>query len=197
MAGQNISKTDPKTREILSLLAAGVLLTASLFMPGAAVVAGAIAKAQSRAEWKNSQKEWEKFNLHRLRQVIKRMQQVKYIEISEVADLPAISITEKGKKKLLQFKVEDMKLDEKTWDGKWRLIIYDVVVAKRTQAEQFRRALLRLRILKLQKSVYLTPFKCEEEIEYLRQFYGIGDEVIILTAGNLENESAYRHYFGI
>lgn len=90
-----------------------------------------------------------------------------------------------------------MALNEQGWDGKWRLVIYDVAKAKRVQSELFRLALTRLRLLRLQKSVYLTPFPCQNEIEYLRQFYTIGTEVQILTVGQLENEPAYRSYFGL
>ena len=89
-----------------------------------------------------------------------------------------------------------MVLDESSWDGKWRLIIYDVASTKRANSEMFRTILNKLRFLKLQRSVYLTPFKCEDEIEYLRLLFDIGNEVQILKVGSLENEAAYRRYFG-
>ena len=89
-----------------------------------------------------------------------------------------------------------MELERKT-DGKWRVIIYDVANLKRYQRDLFRQTLERLKLRRLQESVYLTPFVCEDEIEYLRQAFQIGNEVQILKVSKLENEKAYREYFGI
>lgn len=190
-------KTDPKTKEVLMLLGAGVFLAASIVFPGLPMVVKPFIDAAKEAERNKRQREWEKFNLWRLRQVIKRMQESKLVEIKEEEGAPIIKITGKGKQKLLRYKIEEMKLDDSNWDGKWRLIIYDVAKTKRANSEMFRTMLNKLNILKLQKSVYLTPFKCEDEIEYLRIFFDIGTEVQILKVGSLENESAYRRYFGI
>lgn len=190
-------KIDPKAKEVLMLLGAGAFLAASIIFPGLPMAAKPFIDAAKEADRNKRQKEWEKFNLWRLRQVIKRMQNSKLVEIKEKEGIPIIKITDRGKQKLLKYKVDEMVLDESNWDGKWRLIIYDVASTKRANSEMFRTMLNKLRFLKLQKSVYLTPFKCEDEIEYLRLLFEIGNEVQILKVGSLENEAAYRHYFGI
>lgn len=190
-------KIDPKSHDVLLLLATGTILVTSIVFPGIAMAAGQIVKMQKRAQWEKSKREWEKFNSYRLRQIIKRMQQQKYIEIVEIDNVPIIRILEKGKKRLLRYDIEQIKLDETFWDRKWRLIIYDVKSMKRAQSEMFRRALLKLKLLKIQNSVYLTPFRCENEIEYLRQLFDIGKEVQIVTVRRLENEPVYRKYFDI
>ena len=193
----NQVKIDPKTKEVLILLGAGAFLAASIIFPGLPMVAKPFINAAKEANRNKSQKEWEKFNLWRLRQVVKRMQSSKLVEIKEEKSIPIIKITQKGKQKLLRYKIDEMALDESSWDGKWRLIIYDVANTKRAHSEMFRTMLNKLKFLKLQRSVYLTPFKCEDEIEYLRLLFGIGNEVQILKVGSLENEMAYRRYFGI
>ncbi|OGD84517.1 hypothetical protein A3B51_02305 [Candidatus Curtissbacteria bacterium RIFCSPLOWO2_01_FULL_41_18] len=193
----NQVKIDPKTKEVLILLGAGAFLAASIIFPGLPMVAKPFINAAKEANRNKRQKEWEKFNLWRLRQVVKRMQSSKLVEIKEEKSIPIIKITQKGKQKLLRYKIDEMALDESSWDGKWRLIIYDVANTKRAHSEMFRTMLNKLKFLKLQRSVYLTPFKCEDEIEYLRLLFGIGNEVQILKVGSLENEMAYRRYFGI
>ena len=190
-------KIDPKTKEVLILLGAGAFLAASIIFPGLPMAAKPFIDVAKEANRNKRQKEWEKFNLWRLRQVIKRMQHSKLVEIKEEQGIPIIKITHRGKQKLLRYKVDEMALDELNWDGKWRLVIYDVQTGKRANSEMFRTMLNKLRFLKLQKSVYLTPFKCEDEIEYLRLLFEIGNEVQILKVGSLENEAAYRRYFGI
>ena len=190
-------KVDPKVKDVLLLLGVGTFLAASIVFPGLPLIARPLIKSLNDAKRAKDQKEWEKYNQWRLRQIIKRMQNSKYVEIKEENDMQLVKITKKGREKLLKYDIEKMQLDESSWDGKWRLIIYDVITPKRNNSEMFRRTITNLKLLKLQKSVYLTPFRCEDEIEYLRQVFEIGNEVLILTVKNLENEEAYRKYFGI
>lgn len=181
-------KIDPKVKDVLKLLAAGAILTTVVLFPGIAAVAPLIEAEKRRRE----RKEWEKFNLWRLRQVIKRLESQKIVEIKD----DVVKITNRGKKRLLKFNLDNIKLKGKT-DGKWRLIIYDIANLKKPQRELFRETLKRLKFLGLQESVYLTPFVCDDEIEYLRQLFDIGDEVVVLRVEGIENEQAYNRYFGI
>lgn len=193
----NINRVDPKVKDILVLLGAGTFLAASLALPGLPVLAKAVIDLKNESQREKRVREWNKYNLWRLRQIIKRMHDTKYIEVFDDNGVSAVRLTEEGKKKLFKYNLEDISLDESSWDGKWRLIIYDVALAKKSQSEMFRRTLNKLKLLKLQKSVYLTPFKCEDQIEYLRQIFDIGQETLILKVGSIENEAAYRKYFGI
>ncbi len=190
-------KVDPKVKDVLLLLGAGTFLAASVVFPGLPIIAKPFIKSAQDSKRKKGQKEWEKYNIWRLRQIVKRMQNSNFVEIKEENGIQVVKITKRGKDKLLQFDIKKMQLDESSWDGKWRLIVYDVRTSRRKNSEMFRQAITNLKLHKLQKSVYLTPFKCEDEIEYLRQVFEIGNEVLILTVRNLENEEAYRKYFGI
>lgn len=184
-------KYSPKIKDILLLLGAGTFLTAAIIMPGLPAVLKPILDAKQRKE----KDEWKKFNTWRLRQVLKRMNQQKLIEIDYEKEIPVIKISEKGKQRLLKFDIEEIKLNENHWDGKWRIIVYDIFSKKRQERELFRKTLKRLKFLQLQKSVYLTPFPCQNEIEYLRQICNIGKEVLILTVSGFENDQAYMEYF--
>jgi len=181
-------KINPKVKEVLKLLAAGVILTTVVLFPGIAALGPLIKEEQEKRE----RKEWEKFNLRRLKQVIKRLEMQKEIEITN----GIVKITEKGKKKILKYNLDDMTLKRKT-DGKWRVIVYDIANLKKFQRELFRETLKRLKFLRLQKSVYITPFVCDDEIEYLRQVFDIGSEVLVLRVAEIENAQVYKRYFGI
>jgi CRISPR/Cas system-associated endoribonuclease Cas2 len=77
------------------------------------------------------------------------------------------------------------------------VIVYDIANLKKFQRELFRETLKRLNFLRLQKSVYITPFVCDDEIEYLRQVFDIGSEVLVLRVAEIENAQVYKIYFGI
>lgn len=185
----NEEKFDPKVKDVLKLLGGGTVLAASFVMPGAA---GVVLKEYKQYKKDKDEKEWKKFNLWRLKQVIKRLEKQKIVEFRD----GGVQLTEKGKRKILKFDLDDMQLKRKT-DGKWRLIIYDIADFRKKERDFFREILKRMKFLKLQQSIYLTPYVCEDEIEYLKQMFGVGQEVQILKVTGIEKEKYYKEYFGI
>jgi hypothetical protein len=186
----------PTSKEILLLLGVGTLLAASTVLPGLGVAAGAIIKAKKQHDFDQDQKAWKKFNIYLLRRNLKRLQAQKIVGLVNKNGQEVIKLTKKGHTKYLQLKLEDISYKSKSWDGKWRLVIYDVAKLKRAQQECFRRMLKQMNFHLLQKSVYLTPYRCEETIEYLREYFNLGEEVLFLEISKLENENHYKQYFG-
>lgn len=187
----------PTNKEIVYLLGMGTLLVGSIIFPGLALAGGAIVRAKKRHDFEQVQKQWKKFNLSLLKRNLKRLQQQQIVDIIEKDGQEIIKLTEKGRSQYLKFKLEELSLKGKPWDGKWRLVIYDISKLKRSAQENFRRILKRINFLQIQKSVYLTPFKCQEEIEYLRQYLNLADEVLYFEVSKIENEKYYKEYFGL
>lgn len=187
----------PSTKEILYLLGMGTLLVGSIIMPGLGIAAGSLYRAKRKYDWAQDQKEWKKFNIKLLRRNLRRLQDQKIIEIINENNQEIIKLTQKGHTKYLRFKLEDLSLKGKSWDGKWHLVIYDISKLKRSAQESFRRVLKQINFFPLQKSVYLTPYKCKEEIDYLREYFNLSEEVLLMEISKLENESYYKQYFGI
>lgn len=191
------NKINPTSKEILKLLGIGAVVTASVLMPGLPMALKPVLDLQKRKK-KYNQKYWSKYNYSRLNQLLKRLYAQKVIDIFEENGIPLIKLTEKGKTKLIKINLEEITLQKSPkWDGKWRLVIYDVKKDKRSMGEVFRRFLRKLYFLKLQRSVYLTPFPCKDEIEFLRQYHSLGKEVLYIEANKLENEEAYKGFFGV
>lgn len=187
----------PNIREIIYLLGMGTLLLGTILMPGLGYAAGAIARAKRASDWKADQKEWKKFNQHLLKRNLKRLRDQKIVEIIEKDDQEIVKLTQKGHTKYLKFKLEELSLQGKRWDGKWRIVIYDIAKFKKNQVSAFRNILKYINFFRLQKSVYLTPYPCEEQIIYLREYFGIGEEVLLIRADKIENENFYKQYFGL
>ena len=181
-------RINPKVKDVLILLGAGSFLAASLIMPGLPIVLKPILEENKRRETA----EWEKYNLPRLKTLIKRLEAQKIVTITD----EGVKITEKGSLKILKYNLEDMEISRKR-DGKWRVIIYDISNLKKYQRDLFRSTIEKLHFLRLQESVYITPFVCDKEIEFLRQMFDVGKEVLLLKVKEIENEEAYRKYFKI
>lgn len=191
------NKPYPNNKEILYLLGMGALLTGAILIPGLGLAAGAIYKAKRKTDWNTTQKQWQRFNLSLLRRNINRLHQQKVIEIIEQNGQEIIKLTQKGQTKFLKFKLEELSLKGKSWDRRWWLILYDIDKLKRSQQDSFRRMLKQMKFYPLQKSVYLIPYQCREEIEYLREYFNLSSEVLIIEVKSLENEEYYKQYFGL
>ncbi|MDO8570377.1 MAG: CRISPR-associated endonuclease Cas2 [Candidatus Daviesbacteria bacterium] len=182
-------KISPRVRDILLVLGVMGFVSLAVLMPGLPRVLTPLMKKQYR--------KWGHFNQRRLRSELKRMQTVGLVkEIKENGEV-AYRLTEKGKNKSFKYKLEEIDLSKNKWDGKWRIVAYDIPKDKKNQAEAFRNLLKKMSFYQLQKSVWLTPYQCNNEIEFLKNLYSLTDNVTVLTTQGLESEQAYRNYFGL
>jgi len=77
------------------------------------------------------------------------------------------------------------------WDGKWRIVIFDIPQEMHKERVRFRKKLKLLGFVMLQKSVFVFPYSCEEEISYVTRNLRINDYVDIIigeSAGFREKE---------
>src|SRR4030042_714088 len=83
-----------------------------------------------RRQWKivrGIAKEWKKIDEKNLREEMKMLYQSKWIEKKENHDGSyTIFLTRKGKLKALTYHFLEMKIERKNWDGKWRIVVFDI-----------------------------------------------------------------------
>jgi DNA-binding transcriptional regulator PaaX len=110
-----------------------------------------------------------------------------YIEIENKNHQIYIKLTEKGRKKAGWFQINNLKIKKpKKWDKKWRIVIFDISHIKRFYREIFRGKLKELGFYSLQKSVWINPFDCRDEIELLKDFLGLKEkEVRLIVAKDI------------
>ena len=58
----------------------------------------------------------------------------------------------------------------KKWDRKWRIILFDIPEKIRKARDVFRYHLNQLGFYEFQKSVFVHPYNCKDEIDYLIEF---------------------------
>lgn len=189
-------KHSAKTREVLALIGKGMLIAGLLFVPKYSRFLSP--KDENNPTWSEFNKYSKYYNLPILKKTLKRLQSQKMIIVKESAEKQIIELTEKGRTRILSYAVGefDVRKQDK-WDGKWRIIMYDVPDKKKGSRDVLRSTLQRLGFLKLQESVYLFPYPCGEEIEFLRTYYHLNDDVTMLVTSKIEHDGAYRQYFGI
>ncbi len=188
---EEIHKKYAPVKQILTLLGTGAFFAMALIAPNTTLLGKAFLQSNEGYDWK-------KYNPFYIRRSIKRLQKEKLVEITEENGQKVIKLTQRGKRRILKYSLEELEIKTpKSWDGKWRIVIYDVTAAKHDLRTSFRETLQKLGFLQLQESVFLIPYPCDEEIAFLREYYGVGNEVIYIIAYKLENETIYRDYFGL
>lgn len=91
---------------------------------------------------------------------------------------PYLRLTNNGKKFLVRdFPV--FKLRNQKWDGKWRLVFYDIPEKMRTKREYLQAKLKELGFGMIQESVYLSPFDLAEDLEEFVISQGLKDYVFV------------------
>src|SRR3989344_36080 len=98
-------------------------------------------------------------------------------------------LTPEGKKSLLKFEFEGLaKQKPKKWDGKYRVVIFDIKENLRFSRDDLRYMLLKFGFVRLQNSVWVYPYPCEGAINLLKTYLEIGDEVVYMTVESIEND---------
>lgn len=177
-----------KGQEILTLLAKGGTLEFRRSPHGYFCVIG-----KDRALWKRFQR---KTLLYAIQALFKK----KFVVIDERLEdgHTKISLTEEGKNfsKKLQSVFGAMR-DATAWDKKWRLIFFDIPEEKKKMRDAFRYQLQKTGCAEFQRSVFIYPHPCFQEIESLAEELGVKEHIVLVTAETLSNEFRFKNQFGL
>jgi len=175
--------------KLLLLLAAGTLIPAALILPN-------LPKAM-RPLLRKLQKDLETRPdaIHKSFRALKRR---RLIEIRKKDDKTMLVLSELGKKRVLHFKEEGITIDKpKRWDGSWRLVLFDIPEKYKKEREAFRAKLKGLNFYQLQKSCFVHPYECKDEIDFITELFGISPYVNFVVARSVEGEGELRNYYNL
>ncbi|MFA5997427.1 MAG: CRISPR-associated endonuclease Cas2 [Candidatus Paceibacterota bacterium] len=107
-----------------------------------------------------------------------------------------LRLTKQGEKaiRILERKEYRVAIPKK-WDGKWRVIIFDIREKMRADRNKFRKTLIQIGFLKLQHSVWVYPYPCEELITLIKTDFKMGKEILYIIADSIENDKVVRKHF--
>ena len=107
-------------------------------------------------------------------------------------------LTEEGQKILRKWEFADYKLNRPSkWDKKWRLVIFDIPEKRRLVRDQIRELLSLAGFLKLQDSVWVYPYDCEDIIGLLKTDLVVSRNVLYVIADEIENDDRLRNEFDL
>ena len=110
-----------------------------------------------------------------------------------------IEITEAGRR-AYAFEVEKVRLAAqrgKRWDGRFRLVMFDIPQHRRRDRDHLRAVVRGCGFLRLQDSVWIFPYDCEELITLLKADMRIGKDILYAIVESVENDGWIKKHFGL
>jgi len=146
-------------------------------------------------DWMYEEKKINYRQKYYVKQVLDKMIKDKLVLLAKNGRL---QLTEEGKRKLSDLKFKDFAISKpKIWDKKFRVIIFDIAVEKNSIRTALRRQLADWGFIRLQNSVWVTPYECKEVISLLKSHFGVDKNVVYLTVESIENDAWLKKSFGL
>ncbi|MBI5817309.1 MAG: CRISPR-associated endonuclease Cas2 [Candidatus Yonathbacteria bacterium] len=172
-------------KQILKGLVLGGFIVACFALPGLAQVA-TLFKPKSAQEH------------YRIKQAVRGLVKNKWVKIYQKGDRDVVEITEAGKKKILEYNFDEMRLKvPKKWDGWWRIIMFDIPETKKQARRAVSFKIKELGLYRIQKSVFVSPYPCKNEIDFIGEFFNVRKEIIYMRAKEIEGVKKLKSHFNV
>ncbi len=173
------TKRNIYTHIVLGLLAVTGIVVVFAVAPGI----GGILKMIDRNPYRAMEK------LERaLRGLIKKGKVIKTSKGYEITDT---GMDEFKRKEFSRYKL----IPKKHWDGKWRVVCFDIPEKRSGVRRAVQRKLSLLGFYPLQNSVFVSPHPCTELVELAHKIFRLQKHLRIMTVTQIDNEQTLLSHF--
>jgi CRISPR-associated endonuclease Cas2 len=108
-----------------------------------------------------------------------------------------VELTDKGMRELLKQKQKFGELGKKKrrWDKRWRVVIFDIPEKNRSIRNRLTWTMRSFGFYRLQDSVWVYPYDCEDVLTLLKAELHLGNAVIYMIVEHIENDQRIREEF--
>ncbi|MFQ5661689.1 MAG: hypothetical protein ACE5F2_00340 [Candidatus Paceibacteria bacterium] len=171
-------------KAVLKGLVLGGIVVAVVALPGMAPVLNLFGNDKRKKE--------------KIRRTLKQLEKKRFVKMYYKDNKELVEITEKGKKRLLQYDYDDIKIKiPKRWDGLWRIVIFDVPENRKKARDSINIKLKELGFYSIQKSTFIFPYECKNEIDFIKEHLFVRKYVDYIVAKSIENEIKLKKIFNI
>lgn len=141
--------------------------------------------------------EWRELSKRAAEYAINKLYESKLVESRSNPDgSTTLVLSENGKKRALTYKSGTMRVTApNSWDKKWRVVLFDIPESEREARDALRDHLEDMGFFILQRSVFVYPFDCKNEIDFLVELHDIRKYVRFMLADSIDNEIHLRKFF--
>jgi CRISPR/Cas system-associated endoribonuclease Cas2 len=167
------------------------------------ILCAGIALAAQRTPGKQLQvlrdvaKEWKAIEPRALNRAVTRLYASKLIDRKTNSDgTDTFVLSDKGRKRVLRFDIRTIEIPHpQTWDGKWRLVLYDVPEEVRLLRAELSGVLKRLGFYELQKSVFIHPYECVDQVDFVIEAYDAREYVRHMVVERIDDSAPLIKHF--
>jgi len=184
------------TKQILLFVGVAGVLVIVAAAPGAVLAAKLFEKDKRRFSKKPEKQ--------KAARTLRRLQQNNLLAVKEKDGKFVFELTNKGKQIFEEIQHKENKLAKLQitkpphWDGKWRIVLFDIPEQSHKQARDVLRGKLKKwEFYPLQKSAWVCPWPCENEIQLASELYGISRYVKVVVAEKISDDIPLRKHFSL
>ena len=109
-----------------------------------------------------------------------------------------LRLTEMGERELNKMKQFDFSLNRpQKWDKKWRVLVFDIPEYRRKIRDDIRRTLHSIGFMKMQNSVWVYPYDCEDYINLIKADLKIGKDLLYMIVDTIEYDRPIKNFFNL
>lgn len=175
-------------KEILKTLAIGGLVAASVALPSNLPQVLSFFGVESARD------------RFREKRAILALKKKNLINLYEKGDRQILEITEAGKKRVLEYRLDEIKIERpKKWDGYWRMISFDIPEKRRKGRNALVGKLNDMEIYPLHKSVFICPFEFKDQIDFIGEVFDVRKFINYFLVKKLDDdkEDYLRQYYNL
>lgn len=180
-------KLGPIQEKILLLLSAGAALGFA---------------SSPRKQWtilKEVRNRWISIDRRSLREAIQKLYRSNLVSEKHHADGSiTIVLSKEGKQQALRYSLKEMIVTKPSkWDGKWRMVIFDIPEYQKKLRNAFRGHIKNLGFIELQKSAFVFPYDAKRELDFIIEFYRAKQFIRYLVIESIDNDLHLRSKFDL
>jgi len=122
-----------------------------------------------------------------------------YITRGSRARDATVQLTGKGSLRLDDLLREERfnEIETAKWDGRWRVLSYDVPESNRAARNAVRRLIQQMGFRQLHQSVWIIPYDCAIQIEEIQTAYGAKKHISLLVVDQFDREQEFKKEFDL
>jgi phenylacetic acid degradation operon negative regulatory protein len=181
-----IKKTRNNRKEIILKVLLGVgFLTTAIVAPNAVQLYKYFIPKNNRDRWE-------------IKKSLTRLEKTGFVKKRITNGEEYYSLTLLGSKRAKRYELDSIKIKkQEKWDGLWRLVMFDVPEKKMMARRGINLVLKKLGCVQYQKSVFITPFPCEKEIDFVGECFESREYIRVITARDVEGIEQIKKVFKV
>ena len=137
------------------------------------------------------------FPRRQVRVALRRLEKKGYIRSLGEKSAWKFELTKEGRDQLEKKMIEEILIPKPVkWDGKWRMVVFDIPEQYRRARNALRGKLEHMGFQYLNLSVWVHPFECRNEINAIVEYYRVGKYVRYVIVDSFDGMDIMEHKFG-